>query len=346
MALSGPHRRAPRRIVAACGLLAATLLFEVIVRIEGPIVCAGTDGILLQAAPDVGWTFTPNMHVTLDDCKGDAWNAPFATNAAGLADQHWPHEKRPGDVRVLLLGNHLADGLGVAREDRLSVRIAHLADQTRGSRLSVVNATIPGYATAQQIQWLEKRGLAYDPDVVVLVLDPSRDLAANLGPPRTRAIEPNLPPASGLLALSGAARWLAGHHGVTPETPIAIDAPPPLETEAQRTRAMAETRRLIARLAQTSHDAGARFAVLVAPPCSARPNDQALCSSIEDIAPCIDPTETFESLRRSTTRPLELCLDALGRWGRDSHFLASHALWDLLIRDGVWPDGVVRGHRL
>ncbi len=346
MALTGPHRRSPRWIVAGGGLLVAILLLEGIARIQGVPVCADAEGILLQAEPDVGWTFTPDMQITLDDCEGDAWNAHLATNDAGLADQHWPREKRPGDVRVLLLGNHIADGVGIAREDRLSVRIAHLADQTRGSRLSVVNATIPGYATAQQLRWLEKRGLAYGPDVVVLVLDPTRDLAANLGPPKIRSVEANLPPASGLLALSGAARWLAGHHGINPGDPVAIDAPPALATEADRGRALTETRRLIGELAETSRKAGASFAVLIAPPCPALPTDAALCEQIEDIAPCIDPAPTFDGLRRTTKKPLELCLDSLGRWGRDAHFLASHALWDLLIRAGVWPDGVVRGHRL
>lgn len=346
MAFTGPHRRAPRLIVAAGGLLATLLLLEIIARLHGPAICSDADGVLLQSAPDVGWTFTPKMRITLKDCTGDAWTAPVATNAAGLADQHWPHEKRPGDVRVLVLGGQIADGLGIAREDRLSVRIAHLADQTRGSRLSVVNATIPGYATAQQLRWLEKRGLAYDPDVVVLVLDPARDLAANLRGASPREVEPNLPPASGLLALSGAARWLSGHHGVSPRAPVEIDEPRPLETDRERRQAWEETRRLVRRLAETSRAAGAGFAVLVAPSCPASRATADACTEIESIAPCIDPSATFDGLRKTSAKPLELCLDSLGRWGRDSHFLASHALWDLLIRAGVWPDGVVRGHRL
>ncbi len=348
MAFSGPQRRAPRRLVAAGGLLTALLIFEAIARLQGAPVCANTEGVLLQADPEVGWTFTPGMRITLADCGGSAWDAFVATNAAGLADQHWPHEKRPGDVRVLLLGNHVADGLGVAREDRLSVRVAHLADQTRGRRLSVVNATIPGYATAQQLRWLEKRGLAYGPDVVVLVLDPAHDLAANLTHPRPRVVEADLPPTSGLLALSGAARWLTGHHGVSPSAPVAVDPPPPLRGDRERSRALAVTRRLVGELARVSLDAGAGFAVLIAPPCPPAPDDGAasLCADLDDVAPCIDPTPTFDGLRSTSTKPLELCLDGYERWGRDGHFLASHALWDLLIRAEVWPAGVVRGHRL
>lgn len=346
MALTGPHRRGPRRVVTACGLIGAVFLLEVLARLHGVPVCARTEGVLLTADAEVGWTFTPDMTVRLADCEGDAWNATVSTNSAGLADQHWPHEKRPGDIRVLVLGNHVADGLGLAREDRLSVRIAHLADQTRGARLSVVNATIPGYATAEQIRWLERRGLRYRPDVVVLVLDPERDPAANLHGVAPREVEANLPPASGLLSLSGAARWLAGHHGIHPGKPVAIDAPDVLTSDLERKASWDVTRERIRELSSLARSAGARFAVLVAPPCPSRPIDANACTELESIVPCIDPTATFDGLRLASTKPLELCLDALGRWGRDGHFLASHALWDLLIRAGVWPDGVVRGHRL
>ena len=42
----------------------------------------------------------------------------------------------------------------------------------------------------------------------------------------------------------------------------------------------------------------------------------------------------------------ELCTPATNRWGRDAHFLASHAVWELLSSAGLWPEGVVQGHRL
>ncbi len=346
MALRGPYRRGPGYVAAAGGLLAALLLAEAAARLEGPRVCADAQSILLQAAPDVGWTFTPDLRITLEDCHGDAWSAPLATNAEGLADQPWPLEKRPGDVRVLLLGNHVVDGLGVAREDRLSVRIAHLADQVRGARLSVVNAAIPGYATANQLTWLEKRGLRYRPDVVVLVLDPARDLAANLQTPPVEVVERDLPPASGLLAASGALRWLARRPAVTTRPSVKIGEPPPLAGADTQARALARTRDLVARLAEVSRSAGASFGILVAPPCPSEQPTANICEALEGVAPCIDPTATFEGLRASADKPLELCLDPLGRWGRDGHFLASHALWDLFTRAGLWPRGVVRGHRL
>src|SRR5262245_52333611 len=130
--ITPPRRRAPRWIAAGAGLIATIVLLETITAIEGPAVCAGDAGVLLEADPDVGWTYAPGLTVTVDPCgAGKAWRAPFSVNRHGLPDQSWPYEKRPGEVRVLLLGNHLADGAGVARNDRLSVRLSHLADEIR-----------------------------------------------------------------------------------------------------------------------------------------------------------------------------------------------------------------------
>jgi hypothetical protein len=268
-------------------------------------------------------------------------------NREGLADQPWPYEKRPGSVRVLLLGGQIADGLGVARRDRLSVRLAHLADQTRGARLAVVNALVPGYGPAEALRWLERRGLRYSPDVVVLVLDPSRDLDPDREGVRTLAAD--VAPASGLLPFSGIAQWITGRPGVMPRHPVALAHPSPLDGAASASdpaAAHARTRRDVAALAETARHSGAGFAVLIAPPCPPVAYAANLCAELGGDVPCTDLGATFEGLRRDAKRPLELCIDPLGRWGRDAHFLASHSLWDLLAQSKLWPETVVRGYRL
>ena len=88
------------------------------------------------------------------------WTAPVSINAEGLHDQRWPYAKPPGEVRVLVLGDEAADGIGIARADRLSVRLAHLSDRRRGARVAAINATIPGYDAAESLRFLERRGAA------------------------------------------------------------------------------------------------------------------------------------------------------------------------------------------
>lgn len=348
----GPRRAAPRRIVAACAVVAALLLAEAIARIEGPAVCVGRRSVLLAGDEEVGWTFTPRLTITADPCAEPgtrhAWSAPVAINADGLHDQPWPHAKPRGEVRVLLLGDEVADGVGIARADRLSVRLAHLTDRTRGARVAAINGLIPGYGPAESLRFLERRGVKYEPDVVVLLVDPERDLAATLDPPEVQAVAADIPPASGLLALSASARWLAGRPAEVPARPVRIDEPEPIGGDAARARARTELIALVRRMAEVSRAAGAKLAIAIAPRCPLAPaSDQpSLCGALEGVAPCVDLAPVFADLAATKSGPSELCLSGQPRWGRDGHFLASHKIWDTLAASQLWPATVVRGHRL
>lgn len=339
--IHGPSLRGPRWALGALGLLLAAGLALLGLRIEGRPVCAEEATGLLAADPAVGWTFRRGLTLTLDPCDGRAWSTSVSINSEGLHDQEWSHEKRPGEARVLLLGGALADGIGVARSDRLSVRLAHMADQRRGARVSVVNGQIPGFGLKRQERWFEKRGLEFDPDVVILVLDPVRTPFENA----TLGLVESLPPASGLLSLAGIRSATQAAHEEEPVGVRLVPRPLPAaatEQEAAHRELLSGIRSLAAR----ARTAGAGFAVLVAPPCPEQTYPANLCEEIEAIAPCADVGPSFASIRKESTKPAELCVDSLGRWGRDGHFLASHTLWSLVARASLWPDGVVRGYRL
>lgn len=348
----GPQSRAPRLVVAALGLVLTLLLAEVIARIEGPRVCLGTEGFLLAADPEVGWTFTPGLTFTFDPCAPPLarrrWSAPVTINQHGLHDQEWSYEKRPGEVRVLLLGGEAADGIGVARADRLSVRLAHLTDRRRGDRVAAINATIPGYGPLEALRFLERRGLRYAPDVVVLLVDPEHDLAATVDRPEAAPPATTFAPASGLLDLSGVARWVAGQPGTLPHEPVTVVAPEPLAGPEERARAEQALADVVREIARTTAAGGARLAVAIAPRCPLETpaGGPSLCTTLESIAPCTDLSTAFAELEQAAPGANELCLPDQPRWGRDAHFLASHRIWDLLAASGLWPAGVVRGHRL
>lgn len=346
--LTGPRERAPRWWVAAGGLLVALVILEILFRLEGTRVCLDpASAELLSPDPEVGWTFTPGATLRAGACRqgavGDAWTATVTVNQQGLADQEWPYEKRPGEVRVLVLGDERVDGVGLDRADRLSVRLSHLADRVRGARVSGINAAIPGYGLAEKLRWLQRRGLRYSPDVVLLVIDPLRDLAGTEAPPPT--FPPTLPPASGLVAWSEVGRWLGGRERRATETSAQRSAAAPdgaTTTDASRAKLLAG----IAELAKASRDAGAGFAVLVAPPCPPTPYDSALCDAISQVAPCTDPRSSFEEVQRARGDSVELCVEGTGRWARDAHFLASHQVWSLFDHEALWPPTVRRNHRL
>lgn len=351
----GPRLTAPRWVVAGLAVVLAIALAEAIALVEGPPVCASDTDVLLAPDDEVGWTFTPNLTVTVDPCvppgTPGAWSAPVSINAAGLHDQPWPWQKPRGEVRVLVLGNEIADGVGVARADRLSVRLGHLTDRTRGARVAAINATIPGYGPAEARRFLERRGLRWSPDVVVLLVDAARDPAAVLDPPEMQVIAADVPPASGLMALSASARWLARRPAELPERRVRLDEPVPLDASAGQTTARARLLDEIRSMAATSRDAGAGLAVAIAPRCPLDVSPEALaraaelCTAIDAVAPCVDLTPVFADLA-ATKGTGELCIPGQPRWGRDAHFLASHKIWDTLGERSLWPPTVVRGHRL
>jgi hypothetical protein len=267
------------------------------------------------------------------------------TNRDGLADQEWPYAKRPGEVRVLLLGNERADGVGLARADRLSVRLSHLADQVRGPRVSGINAAIPGYTPAEALRWLTHRGRRYSPDVVVLLLDPIRDLAASIDPPRVERMPATEPPASGLLSWAAPAPF---DNASTERTggSVRISEPRAPHSQEEWQRARERTVQAIAELAAASRAAGAGFAVVVAPPCPPVAYPPDLCEAISAVAPCADLAPAFQEVRAARGDLAELCAAGSGRWGRDAHFVASHRIWSLLDQSSLWPSSVRRGYRL
>lgn len=344
--IAGPRAVLPRFVVAGAGLLACLVLFEILARIEGTVTCIEDTSALLTADPEVGWTFTPGLTIQVTSCApaaaGRRWRSSVSFNDHGLADQAWSYTKRPGEVRVLLLGDERVDGLGLARADRLSFRLSHLADQVRGARVSGINAAIPGYGPAESLRWLERRGLRYAPDLVVLLLDPAAT-AEPAPPPVDLAIAPAvLPPSFGPIGPTFVARWIAS---LAPPGRTREVAPQP----AQRSPVdpgRADLLALVSRLAERSRTAGAGFAVVVAPACPPDAGAPQLCEAISSIAPCTDLQPAFAELSQTRAGLAELCLPGARRWGRDAHFLASHQLWTLLEHASLWPPTVRRGHRL
>jgi len=90
---------------------------------------------------------------------------PF-TNAHGQRDREHEIEKPAGVRRVLLLGDSVVEGSGVRELDDT---IGGQLQQQLGAGSEVLNFGVSGYCTRAEIELLETKGLAFDPDVVVVV---------------------------------------------------------------------------------------------------------------------------------------------------------------------------------
>jgi hypothetical protein len=94
-------------------------------------------------------------------------------SAQGLRDRVYPEARVDGLCRMLAVGDSFTWGFGVQRDE-----IWHERIEARHPDWEILNAGVAGYATDQELLYLEHRGLALRPDVVLLLFHPN-DLLEN-----------------------------------------------------------------------------------------------------------------------------------------------------------------------
>ncbi len=122
---------------------------------------------ILQASSDPGivYELKPNL---------DSYFklAEFKTNSHGLRDEEYSVEKPPDTFRVAVIGGSytLPSGLGidVAFHTVLENRLNR---ESRGTRYEFLNFGVGGYATKNKIATLRAKAFAYEPDLILFVLD-------------------------------------------------------------------------------------------------------------------------------------------------------------------------------
>lgn len=115
-----------------------------------------------SANPILGYELTKNFR---HDSPNNIENYAYI-NAAGQRDIERDTARTNGKPRVLLLGDSVAMGLGIADLDHtISRRMEELFE---GS-VEVLNFGVAGYCTRGQVELLETKGLGYEPDAVIVL---------------------------------------------------------------------------------------------------------------------------------------------------------------------------------
>ncbi len=136
------------------GTLEETLLLA-----ESPPPPASDWGATLKGNPYLLWEYAPGLR--------EEGGHSVAINSLGMRGGEWVVPKPPGIRRLLSTGDSSVYGFGVA-DRAVFLEVAANLLQEGGSPVEAVNAAIPGYSTYQSRNLLEMRGLALEPDVVVL----------------------------------------------------------------------------------------------------------------------------------------------------------------------------------
>jgi hypothetical protein len=116
--------------------------------------------------PYLGWRWKPNSQEVLTS-KGIDFT--LTLNGQGVrATQDYAIPKPDGITRVLLLGDSVVMGEGVQNDQTFAALLDARAKQA-GLPIEVINGGTTDYNTQQEVIWLERHGLQFEPDLVVLV---------------------------------------------------------------------------------------------------------------------------------------------------------------------------------
>ena len=88
-----------------------------------------------------------------------------------MRDRELELEPAPGESRVLVLGDSVPFGLGVAYEDSIVHRLEERLNESAasGQRFRTLNFGVPSYNTEQELIQLQTLGLSLRPDLVILL---------------------------------------------------------------------------------------------------------------------------------------------------------------------------------
>jgi len=93
----------------------------------------------------------------------------YRINSLGLRGEEASLAKPIRTRRILVLGDSVGFGWGIEEQDTLSSQLQQLLNQSGSSqRYEVWNAGVPGYATWQELAYLDEKGAVFQPDWVVV----------------------------------------------------------------------------------------------------------------------------------------------------------------------------------
>jgi hypothetical protein len=101
-------------------------------------------------------------------------------NALGMRDRPRSPGKRQGVLRVLLLGDSFMEALQVPFEDSFPSLLETELRAKLNREVEVVNAAVSGWAQDDQLYYLRKHGLQFEPDLVLVAMTLHNDVLENL----------------------------------------------------------------------------------------------------------------------------------------------------------------------
>jgi hypothetical protein len=155
-------RLAGNLILLAIGLSLALVSGEFLVRFVIP-----TSTVAYRFDPDVGYVLQPSGTFRW---VGPDYDVRVTSNAAGFHDVEHARAKPPGTYRIVVIGDSMVEALQVPIADAFTRLLEGRVGAWAGRPVEVVNLGVSGKGPAQYHRLLEKIGLDYRPDLVVVAV--------------------------------------------------------------------------------------------------------------------------------------------------------------------------------
>ena len=138
------------------------------------VVCFGTaeallrrqaaeDRVRIEATLDTRSLCTkPDEHLIYTYRQGEC-----GMNEQGYPDVARAFAKAAGVFRIVLIGDSVAEGVGVDRRDRFAAQLETMLSDSTDSSVEIVVLARRGYSMSQELHVLENEAHLYDPDLIL-----------------------------------------------------------------------------------------------------------------------------------------------------------------------------------
>ena len=123
----------------------------------------GYNRFIYRAGPsvDLPYLLRPGVETRVFD-------TPVRVNRLGLRGPEAETRPRTGVHRVLVLGDSVVFGLGLAEDEAVPAVLGRRLDAANAGAYEVLNGGVPGYDAVAEARQLEAWGLALEPEIVVV----------------------------------------------------------------------------------------------------------------------------------------------------------------------------------
>jgi hypothetical protein len=153
--------RLAKLALLAAGALVSLAAAEIVLRATGQGIALWS---LFAPHPELGWTFTPGRR---------SGSPRLVTNGLGFRDVEHEMAKPAGTHRLVVLGDSFTAATQVRLERSYPRVLQGLLDERSAEPWEVISFAVNGWGTAQEWLALQRYGLAYAPDAVLLQFFPN-----------------------------------------------------------------------------------------------------------------------------------------------------------------------------